>query len=104
MSTVQDDEVAYKTITATPKNKGLIEKRSEKGRLAAKAAYLIRDTMKVVGHSGTFKKPLCALFYVNLDDPMEGGTGHTIRVCHQEEVPVAFQDSWAQWTSCHQKS
>jgi hypothetical protein len=97
MSKVQKDEVAYKTINATPKNKGLIEKRSAKGRLAAKAAYLIRDTMKVIGHSDTFTKPLCALFYVKLDDPLEGGTGHTIRVCHQEGVPVAFQDSWSQW-------
>lgn len=98
MSKVQEDEVAYKTINATPKIKGLIAKRNAKGRLAAKAAYLIRDTMKVVGHSEAFGKPLCALFYVRLDDPMEGGTGHTIRVCHQEGVPVAFQDSWAHWT------
>ena len=97
MSKVQENQIAYKTINATPKNKGLIEKRSAKGRLAAKAAYLIRDTMKVIGHSTTFPKPLCAFFYVNLQDPMEGGTGHTIRVCHQEGVPVAFQDSWAQW-------
>ena len=98
MSKVQEDEVAYKTINATPKNRGLIEKRNAKGRLAAKAAYLLRDTMKAIGHSVAFPKPLCALFYVWLDDPMEGGTGHTIRVCHQEGVPVAFQDSWAQWT------
>lgn len=97
MSKVQEDEVACKTINATPKNRGLIEKRSAKGRLAAKAAYLIRDTMKVVGHSDVFTKPLCALFYVKLDDPMAGGTGHTIRVCHQEGVPVAFQDSWKHW-------
>lgn len=97
MSIVQEDDVASKTINATPKNKGLIENRSAKGRLAAKAAYLIRDTMKVTGHSDTFTKPLCALFYVNLEDPMEGGTGHTIRVCRQEGVPVAFQDSWSQW-------
>lgn len=40
--------------------------------------------MKVVGHSDEFPKPLCALFYVDPDDPMAGGTGHTIRVCRQE--------------------
>lgn len=98
MSKVQEDEVAYKTMNASPKNRGLIEKRGAKGRLAAKASYLMRDTMKVVGHSDAFAKPLCALFYVSIDDPMEGGTGHTIRVCRQEGVPVAFQDSWAHWT------
>ena len=97
MSRVQEVEIATRTIQATPKNKRLIEKRSEKGRLAAKAAYLIRDTMKVIGYSDDFSKPVCALFFVDLNDPMEGGTGHTIRVCHQVGVPVVFQDSWAKW-------
>jgi hypothetical protein len=91
MSTVQEGEVVYKTINASPKNRGLIEKRSLTERLGAKAAYLIRDTMKVVGHSDAFPKPLCALFYVKLDDPTEGGTGHTIRVCQQEGVPVVLR-------------
>ena len=97
LTRVNEEKVAYKTIIATPKNKGLIENRSEKGRIGAKAAYLIRDTMKVVGHSDIFIKPLCALFYVDLSDPMAGGTGHTIRVCQQEGVPLAFQDSWMLW-------
>ena len=97
LSSVREEEIAYITIKATPKNKELIEKRAQKGRLAAKAAYLIRDTMKVVGHSEDFPKPICALFYVDLKDPMAGGTGHTIRVCLQENVPLAFQDSWRNW-------
>ncbi len=99
LSIVQDDEVAYKTAKASPKNKGLIETRPKKGALAAKAAYLIRDTMKVTGHSELFPKPVCALFYVDLKDPLAGGTGHTIRVCQQEGVPFAFQDSWQKWFS-----
>lgn len=53
--------------------------------------------MKVVGHSDAFTRPICALFHVNLDNPMDGGTGHTIRVCYQEGLPVVFQDSWAHW-------
>lgn len=97
LSGIQEDELAYKTAKASPKNKGLIEKREKKGALAAKAAYLIRDTMKVTGHSETFPKPVCALFYVDLNDPLAGGTGHTIRVCQQEGVPFAFQDSWNEW-------
>lgn len=97
LSSVREDEVAYKTAKASPKNKGLIEKRDKKGALAAKAAYLIRDTMKVTGHSEMFPKPVCALFYVDLKDPLAGGTGHTIRVCQQEGVPYAFQDCWQQW-------
>lgn len=97
LSSVQEDEVAYKTAMASPKNKGLIDKRVKKGALAAKAAYLIRDTMKVTGYSALFPKPVCALFYVDLNDPFAGGTGHTIRVCQQEGVPYAFQDSWLRW-------
>lgn len=98
LSRVQEEAIAYKTINATPKNKGLIEKRTNKGSaLSAKAAYLIRDTMKVTGHSDDFSKPVCAIFYVDIEDPLAGGTGHTIRVCKQEGVPVAFQDSWESW-------
>lgn len=51
---------------ATRRNQGDIR--------SAKAAYLIRDTMKVVGHSDAFTKPICALFYVDLENPMEGRT------------------------------
>ncbi len=97
LSRVQEDEIAHKTDAASPKNKGLISKRGQKSPLAAKAAYLIRDTMKVTGHSEAFPKPICALFYVSMNDPLAGGTGHTIRVCQLEGVPYAFQDSWAQW-------
>ena len=97
LSSVQEDEVAYKTAKASPKNKGLIEKRAKKGALAAKAVYLIRDTMKVTGYSELFPKPACALFYVDLNDPFADGTGQTIRVCQQEGVPYVFQDSWQQW-------
>jgi hypothetical protein len=97
LSCVRKDEIAYKTATASPKNKGLIAKRNQKSALAAKAAYLIRDTMKVTGYSEDFPKPIVALFYVDLKDPSAGGTGHTIRVCEQEGVPYAFQVSWEKW-------
>lgn len=92
--TVQEEVVAYKTLTATPKNKRLITKRNEGGPLGAKAAYLMRDTMKVVGYSAAFPKPLLALLYVAPEDPEAGGTGHTLRVCRQEGVPYVFQDTW----------
>jgi hypothetical protein len=97
LSVVLENEIAYKTSEASPHNKRLIDKRSEDGPWAAKAAYLIRDTMKVVGHSDGFPKPICALFYISMEDPLAGGTGHTIRVCQREGVPIAFQDSWATW-------
>jgi hypothetical protein len=110
LSPEQISEVAHKTISATPTNKGLVKLRMEQigisgapastvGReaLAAKATYLLRDTMKVLGSSNDFQKPFCALFFVDLSDPMQGGTGHTIRVCQQAGLPYAFQDSWSLW-------
>jgi hypothetical protein len=98
LSQAQEETVAYRTASASPVNRALIENRNAQARLAAKASYLIRDTMKVLGHSVDFPKPICALFYIDPEDPMDGGTGHTIRVCHQEGVPVVFQDSWADWS------
>ncbi len=97
LSKVQEDAVVASTIAATPRNKDLIARRNTPGRLAAKAAYLIRDTMKVMGHAENFPRPVCALFYVDPADPEAGGTGHTIRVCRQEAVPFAFQETWAAW-------
>jgi hypothetical protein len=51
LSPVEEESIAYKTAQASPQNKGLISKRRGKGALAAKASYLIRDTMKVLGYS-----------------------------------------------------
>ncbi len=94
-----EDELAYKTKTASPHNKSLIDKRDRKGPIGAKAAYLIRDTMKVIGHSEEFPKPILALFYVDPADPFAGGTGHTIRVCQMENVPYVTQESWMGWVT-----
>jgi len=92
-------ELAEKAALASPKNRWLVTagRKTDKGPFAAKAAYLIRDTMKVTGHSREFPKPVCALFYTDPDDPMTGGTGHTIRVCRMEGVPCVFQDEWQEW-------
>jgi hypothetical protein len=92
-----ENEVAYITKTASPHNKSLIDKRGHKGPIGAKAAYLMRDTMKVIGHSEEFPRPILALFYVDPSDPLAGGTGHTIRVCQMENVPYVTQDSWMNW-------
>lgn len=97
LSKIQEAAMADTTAAATPRNKALIAKRAGHARLAAKAAYLIRDTMKVVGFSDEFNRPVAALFYIDTAAPEAGGTGHTIRVCRREGVPVAFQDSWSSW-------
>lgn len=97
LSTVQEAAITEATVAATPRNANVVYKRTGSPKLEAKAAYLIRDTMKVLGHSAEFAPPVCGLFYVEPSDPEAGGTGHTIRVCRQHGIPVAFQDSWMHW-------
>jgi len=66
--------------------------RIKSGPLAGKGGYLLRDTLKVIGSPTlSFAPASVGLFYVELADPEAGGTGHTIRICHQHNVPVAFQ-------------
>ena len=93
----QSRDIESQSIQASPQNRRIIGMRGKKGPLGAKGDYLVRDTMKVVGVPGQFAKPICALFFVNLADATEGGTGHTIRVCQQEGVPVTYQDEWGAW-------
>ncbi|WP_273267102.1 hypothetical protein, partial [Flexistipes sinusarabici] len=61
------------------KLKNLISKyvSGVRNRNTIKAAYIIRDTVKVIGTS-TISKASFAIFYDDLDKPKIGGTGHTI--------------------------
>ena len=87
--------VAEATVSAPPRNRGLVDFRSP--RLQAKAKYLLRDTLKVTGHGPTFPAPVAGIFYADHADPMAGGTGHTIRVCKDHAVPVILQHDWLSW-------
>lgn len=60
------------------------------------AAYLIRDTAKVIG-AGPFKAADFAFFYDDLEKPMSGGTGHTMKVCIANNVPLLTQEVWIHW-------
>ncbi|MCU0404824.1 MAG: hypothetical protein MUE99_09795 [Chitinophagaceae bacterium] len=64
--------------------------------ISMKAAYLIRDTMKVVGAEG-LPPANFAIFYDSLTKPMCGGTGHTMQVCIQNRVPWIDQKTWMLW-------
>ena len=97
LSAEQRDQMVSKTALASPKSLSLMAQLGKKGTLAAKADYLLRDTMKVIGFSEVFPKATAALFYVDLDSPMDGGTGHTIRVCQNAGILVVYQNEWKQW-------
>ena len=61
-----------------------------------KAAYIIRDTIKALG-TDEIKPATFGIFYDDLEDPMTGGTGHTMDVCKKNGIEVVDQRVWFGW-------
>lgn len=85
-------------LAASPENRRLFDLylRGQSGNPAyAKAQYLVRDALKVVGSPSLQLTPATvALFFVNNSAPISGGTGHTIRLCERRQVPLFSQNDW----------
>jgi hypothetical protein len=98
MSEAVEEQAAQAAVAASPGCAAMMNNRMWIPSLAAKARYLLRDTVKVIGSQGHGLAPADAgLFFVNSVDPMKGGTGHTMRVCGIFGVPVVTQSLWRQW-------
>ncbi len=65
-------------------------------RFTIKAAYIIRDTVKAIG-TKKVKPATFGIFYDDLDKPMTGGTGHTMSICKQNNIPYVDQRVWFSW-------
>lgn len=65
---------------------------------AMKSAYIIRDTVKVLG-SKEISRASAGIFYDDLQRPMAGGTGHTMKVCQRAGVLTLDQTVWFGWLS-----
>lgn len=63
---------------------------------AIKAAYIIRDTVKALGAEGV-QPATFGIFYDDLQNPESGGTGHTMRVCRMNNIPIIDQRTWFEW-------
>ena len=72
---------------------------ARKTAVGNKAAYLLRNTLKVVGSTKLGLSPAAlGIFRVNPTDPSGGGTGHTIKVCEIQRLPhmnQACDQGWA---------
>jgi hypothetical protein len=68
----------------------------DKNRLTIKAAYIIRDTIKAIGTTDILPATF-GIFYDDLKNPMTGGTGHTMNVCEQNNIPIIDQKVWFKW-------
>jgi hypothetical protein len=92
-----EPEVIYQS-KGNKKTEDLIDRyvSGDKDRYSIKAAYIIRDTIKVIG-TENIKPASFGIFYDDLANPKSGGTGHTMKVCEQNGVPVIDQRVWFEW-------
>lgn len=95
---VNELEVVYQSKN-NKKTKLLIDKyvNGAKDRFSIKAAYIIRDTVKVTGTNSGIPPANFAFFYDDLNNPKTGGTGHTMNVCDMNKVPYLTQKDWINW-------
>ena len=97
LNIVAEPEVIYQSKN-NKKTEKLIDKyvAGERDRFSIKAAYIIRDTIKVIG-TEDIKPATFGIFYDNLQSLKAGGTGHTIKVCEENNIPVINQKVWFSW-------
>jgi hypothetical protein len=95
---VNEPDIVYQSKN-NKKTKSLIDKYigGAKDRFSIKAAYIIRDTVKVTGTNSGVLPANFAFFYDDLNNPKTGGTGHTIAVCNANKVPYLTQENWEKW-------
>jgi hypothetical protein len=73
-------------------------KGASKGKTVANGALILRSTLMVTGASNPFVQSAnFAIFYVDKTSVKSGGTGHTIQVCKNLNVPHIDQDTWFSW-------
>lgn len=92
-----EPEVIYQSKSNKKMGK-LIDKfvSGDKNRITIKAAYIIRDTIKAIGTSD-ISPTIFGVFYDDLNNPETGGTGHTMKICRQNNIPVIDQKVWMKW-------
>lgn len=94
---LEEPEVIYQS-KQNKKTENLIDQfvTGEKNRFTIKAAYILRDTIKAIG-TDTIKPATFGIFYDDLQNPMTGGTGHTMNVCEQNNITIINQQVWFKW-------
>ena len=98
MPHVAEERAVYHTKTASSEYTSMLDKRDKIPMLHSKSMYILRDTIKVIGAVEAGLEPATiGIFYENTENPMKGGTGHTIRVCNQQGIPVVLKKEWMNW-------
>ena len=94
---VKEPEVIYQS-KFNRKTENLIDKfvSGNVNRFTVKGAYIIRDTVKVIG-TKNINPANFGIFYDDLANPMCGGTGHTMNICNHNNIPFINQSVWFRW-------
>ena len=69
----------------------------ERHKYAMFGAFIIRDTVAILGVDPNVRPANFALFYDDFELPLQGGTGHTMKVCESAQVPYFTQEEWFSW-------
>lgn len=94
---LNEPEVVYQS-KKNKKTEGLIGKyvSGARDRFSIKAAYIIRDTIKAIG-TKDIKPATFGIFYDDLSNPRQGGTGHTMKTCELNGIAIVDQRTWMRW-------
>lgn len=97
ISLLKEPDLVYQSAK-NQKMKSQVERYANgvRDKSSMMAAYIIRDTAKIIGTS-EIGKATVALFYEDLGNPLKGGTGHTIKTCVENNVPFFDQTTWMKW-------
>jgi hypothetical protein len=92
-----EPEIVYQS-KSNLKTKNLVERyvNGHRDSVTCNAGYIIRDTIKVLG-TQSIPPANFGIFYDDLEKPCSGGTGHTMNVCKQNNVPYINQTAWKEW-------
>lgn len=75
----------------------------EKHRQSIKGSYLVRDCWMVLGDR-ILPPASIAIVYDDLSNPNKGGTGFTLQVCGENNIPIIKQNTWVEWLSFSQQN
>jgi len=94
---IAEPEVVYQS-KYYKKTANLIDKyvAGARDRFSIKAAYIIRDTVKAIG-TANIPSANFGIFYDDLSNPMQGGTGHTMDIRQKNVIPIITQTLWQNW-------
>jgi len=72
--------------------------RGDRDRYSVKVSYILRDAWLILG-STTVELPRvdAVIYYDDLQDPLSGGTGFTVKLARSKFINTFNQDAWKVW-------